>query len=386
MEDDDGFEQTIHPDFQAPYRRDLRKLKGEKKNYYRKEADNLRDKLFREIEVAQSHDDIIDLCVHVFEETSMPTRRLGYTFEFADPLYENVESKPPIFDFLISKRQSDNPIVIFGEGKSRIAMSNIPDELADIDKKIDYVEKNLDKVKDLLGLKTNPILEYVLAVTPEMAGEVSHHIKITNRKIILWQADITNKFRLSLFRPRDETFEGRIHHDKELNRVLGEDGLASAVNVYGVFPLSHMFSKVALLIRSRNLVKNPYLVLTQILRQRVDSYLPTLDSSEKRELVQSIIDEGLRIDFIEPHEELNGAFRIKAKSRQEENLGSELRKCWVESRLEEAMTADFLNARNALQDVYRARNQQNPTLPAYLGVPEPPFQRQRRRRRRERNT
>ena len=186
--DDDGFEQTIQPQLQALYKGDLKNLKKEKTKYYRKEAGNLRDNLSQEIETAQNHDDMIHLCIHIFEETSMPTRQLGYAFQVADPFYKNTDNKPPIFDFLIAKRQSDNPIAIFGEGKSRIAMSNIPSELADIDKKIEYVREKLDQVKDLLGLKTNPILEYVLAVTPYVAGEVNHHIKQTNRKIILWQA------------------------------------------------------------------------------------------------------------------------------------------------------------------------------------------------------
>ncbi len=90
----------------------------------------------------------------------------------------------------MAKCLDDHPIAIFGEVKSQISMSNIPSELSDIDKKIEYVEKNLGDVKDLLGLKTNPILEYVLAVPPNLAGEVSGHIRKSGRRIIIWQADI----------------------------------------------------------------------------------------------------------------------------------------------------------------------------------------------------
>ncbi len=127
---------------------------------------------------------------------------------------------------------------------------------------------------------------------------------------------------VSLFRPADDQYEGRIHHDKQLNQELGGDGLPSVMNVYGVFPQSHMFSKVNLLIRSRNLGgQDTRQVVTQILRQRVESYLPTLDSKEKKTMIEDIINEGLRIGFIEPHESIPGTYLIKEKSRQDDTLG-----------------------------------------------------------------
>ncbi len=268
----------------------------------------------------------------------------------------------------MAKCVDENPIAIFGEAKSQIAMSRIPSELSDIDRKIEYVEKNLDQVKDLLGLKSDPILEYVLAIPPNFAVEVSKNIRQSDRKIIIWQADRTN-YKVSLCRPNDDQYEGRIHHDKKLNQELGGDGLYSALNVYGVFPQSHMFSKVNLLIRSRNLGQDPHLVLTQILRQRVDSYLPTLDSREKKTLVDEIVDEGLRIEFIEKHESLAGAFIIRSKSRQEETLGSELLKCWIETRLTDTMIKDFIQARKELQEHYLELDRANPPITSYFDTP-----------------
>ena len=369
---------SLNPEGQALYRRDLRQIVGDIKRRHRDEYHLNYDRLVNEISIHQSHDDLMNICIYPFEEERMEPRKMGYIFERTDPLIEmideNTGARPPNFDLLIIRKTGKRPILIFIEAKSQI--TDFGRELKDIDKKIQIVEANLDYIKNsYLKLRSDPIREYVVAVAKCLSNDIVYYVDKAKKDFIVWEVETFNP-NIRMAKPRGEKGIGRTHLDSDLSSLLGRrDGIRSVKNVYSVFPESHAFAKLALLLEARVPSRNPSLVIADLLRKKVGIYFGKMSEHYRTDLVDYVITEAQRIGFIEPVENLAGAFRIKSKSRSADSLTPELQRAWVKKQLEDRRDSDIRQAIEALQTRHLERQRGIPTLFTFdtTHQPEPPF-------------
>lgn len=282
----------------------------------------------------QEHDKYLNLCIFPFIQFEK-SELFSYRFIRAEPLIElNPEEKAKNFDFLI---YNGRKLAIFGEMKRSI--SNATDDLNELKKRIEEVEKREDYIKsNYLKTKKEVEFEFVIAVPSEYADDMINAIYRTEQRIIVWsihvieelgeEISIPRKYRLRMarFMSNEEAERLRlIHKDKNLRKLLGrQGGIETQMETpFQVFPSSPSLQYIKVLNqlieiegRKKELRKEK---IIDFFYKKEFTYLcsPLERKNRNNEFInnkiESIIKKALEIDFIETTDQ-PGVFSVKTRN------------------------------------------------------------------------
>ena len=260
------------------------------------------------------------------------------------------------------KREGSRPVAIFGEVKGSV--TNFTQVLKEMGERRKVIESNLDHIKThYLDTRSDPILEYVLAIKSSLSTKMRDTILEGPERAILWQVDYMHH-QLSLVQAPRQQPDRRMmtHGDSELTRILGSgDGVSSYENTFAFYPQSHILAKLLAMlpvidIEGANVILRPFK-----LAQYVGAQLSYLDEGARQREVDSIVSEAEKVGFAVKTRE-SPDLLIPSRSRARASLETELRRRWMKTRVEERWLGALEDARSSLQASIMEKQKMQPTL------------------------
>lgn len=327
-DDEKEFLTKLPPDWIKKYLKEKDKIVEDIQRNFENTREIRESQLNAEIAQDKTHREIINICIYPFTQNGSLSDT-GYQYVRQNPLAEFEGT--PNFDFLLFKNSTRCGVAIFGECKGG-SVSN-PNTVIDdmVDKKC-HVNKNIQYIKsDYLKLPADSkiILEYVLAVPWNVSDNVLNRIIERGEEIVTWAVPRTGDPEMSIKNPQEQIKERHkfLHHDKKLKKRL--NNVKSNRKFINIFLCSHTFSKLQALILAASWHGDVFAVDKTILRNNISQDMLNIDDKVIVCELESIIEKGLEIGFLEhvPNEEI---FRVISRGYRPDVLERTLLKKWID--------------------------------------------------------
>ncbi len=356
LNDDTFIGQIRFPDLQKRYKEESKAIIRQTEREFKRDSEKLKETNETEIHTCREHDELVNLCIHPFTESSSPIRQLGYRFIRADPLSELGEKN---VDFLLYNSEGRRPIIIFGEVKTVI--TNTSKLLRDLEEHHEIIRSKIEYIKnEYLKTDLEPIIEFVLGVPSSFSIEARDAVWDNQRDIIVWLT--TPDLKLKLAQPRQENGRLRmLHHDHNLNEILRQT-IPSSKKAFDCFPQSHTVIKFKLLIECIEYPTHGPVINKGNLSDKIRSQMSYLDENQQKIQRDLILKEAVNIGFIKPSQDSQTRYNVVSKSRKPSTLERELTNSWINSHLSDAKNKEINTSINRLQtDILNLQNKK-PTL------------------------
>jgi hypothetical protein len=317
-----------HPDFRSAF------VKCYRKKLASFDIDQFRNRVEQHVEKEKEHRKLLNLCIFPFNNSPSPS---DFHFVQADPLEELGE---PNFDFLL---WDFNGQAIFGEAKANVAQGPLS-LINEVEEQREAVEKNMEYiVKNYLGEEPRHT-EFVLATFASDADQVTRKAISEGKEIVTWAIHQMDKSitvnevlpRSSDIPKKEDIDDVRIrikHANHELNRTL--ESADTAEGAFDLFPESDPLAKLRTLITAQYSRKGHCFVNQRRVQQIVDDDLFYIDSEERDEIVDDIIELGKKIEFLRECEEDDFDYKLVSRYTHSDGLEKTLRKKWIKHRIED---------------------------------------------------
>jgi len=293
--------------------------------------------LENDIEKHQNHRTLVNLCVAPFSQPPYPE---DYRFIRGDPLMEmNVKN----FDFLLYDFDGH---AIFGEAKSNINRGREMEIVVEVLEQKKTVNENRDYIeKEYIGRELKNI-ECVLATYSHSAENIAKKIISEREEIITWAVHKAEK-QITISTPlpdpndlqQDLDIE-RIHrlithNDTKLNSTI--DKINTHGGVFDFFPNSIDLDRLRILIKIKENINGKCMInVDEVCDVINNNDLFYLEREKCQEIAESIISEGVKIDFLkEWKEDDKWDYKIKSRYTSSDGLEETLIKKWIDRKIEE---------------------------------------------------
>lgn len=300
----------------------IRKQKiKEKKEEFDKQKSKIGAKIEREIENDQRHRDLLNMCIFPFCTPGRITK-LGYRFIMAEPLAElGVKN----FDFLIYNQKTK--VALFGEAKGSV--SNPHETVSETNERIGVIKEQMKYISETYLGESPSYIEFVIGVYAMDDEKLIREIHKQGGGIIVWSIDRYNTTLTpkTLLDDRDTAIElGMLHRDASLINAL--KNVQTSHKLYGIFPSSHIFSLLRVLLIAKTVTDEGNLILREKdLMDIVGGELFYADESIQKRKIEVVVDVAESIGFLRcvaPE-----TYKIVSRFRMDKSLEKDLKRKYI---------------------------------------------------------
>lgn len=201
----------------------------------RKKQRNIMD----EIRKDRHHIELVNFCANLFVPGLELHKNTGYQLLLVEPLFTlGVKN----FDIAVFRNENRSLLLI----ECKHSVSDVRDLIKDLSTNISETEKHREELEELVGSHVD-IIEYVLCAPAINVNELLNETAKQNVPVCVWGCNMFTK-EIRLFSKtstiEDEIGLGRVHRDKNLNKILFR-GVVSQISATRSVPIllsSHMCS------------------------------------------------------------------------------------------------------------------------------------------------